>query len=290
MAKQIHGPLGGFVGKLGPLIGYRWRGRWCVRTRPQHVHNPRTEAQQRHRSLFRAEVQLAARMRWPIAMALTDEARRRHMTAQNLFVRLNHGLWKPADNPACEAAPDYSRLQLSTGRLEAVCGVRAEVDADGVLRVRFDRCRPEQRAYAYDEVFLYAYSPSAGAGYLFNSVYRRTGRIDVLPPDWLQTDDLQLYLMCRSSDGRWSATVHAGLHERLHADEFVVEAVGIGHKLVMGAALHNAAVVEHHDKVGMADGREAVGDDYGGAPPHDGVEALLHSVLALGVESRGGLV
>ena len=211
MAKQIHGPLGGFVGKLGPLIGYRWRGRWCVRTRPQHVHNPRTEAQQRHRSLFRAEVQLAARMRWPIAMALTDEARRRHMTAQNLFVRLNHGLWQPADNPACAAAPDYSRLQLSTGRLEAVCGVRAEVDADGVLRVRFDRCRPEQRAYAYDEVFLYAYSPSAGAGYLFNSVYRRTGRIDVLPPDWLQTDDLQLYLMCRSSDGRWSATVHAAV-------------------------------------------------------------------------------
>ena len=218
MAKQIHGPLGGFVGKLGPLIGYRWRGRWCVRTRPQHVHNPRTEAQQRHRSLFRAEVQLAARMRWPIAMALTDEARRRHMTAQNLFVRLNHGLWKPADNPevpeapdypGCAFEPDYSRLQLSTGRLEAVCGVRAEVDADGVLRVRFDRCRPEQRAYAYDEVFLYAYSPSAGAGYLFNSVYRRTGRIDVLPPDWLQTDDLQLYLMCRSSDGRWSATVHA---------------------------------------------------------------------------------
>ena len=218
MAKQIHGPLGGFVGKLGPLIGYRWRGRWCVRTRPQHVHNPRTEAQQRHRSLFRAEVQLAARMRWPIAMALTDEARRRHMTAQNLFVRLNHGLWQPADNPevpetpdypGCAFAPDYSRLQLSTGRLEAVCGVRAEVDADGVLRVRFDRCRPEQRAYAYDEVFLYAYSPSAGAGYLFNSVYRRTGRIDVLPPDWLQTDNLQLYLMCRSSEGRWSATVHA---------------------------------------------------------------------------------
>ncbi len=224
MAKQIHGPLGGFVGKLGPLIGYRWRGRWCVRTRPQHVHNPRTEAQQRHRSLFRAEVQLAARMRWPIAMALTDEARRRHMTAQNLFVRLNHGLWKPADDPACARAPAYSRLQLSTGRLEAVCGVRAGVDADGVLRVRFDRCRPEQRAYAYDEVFLYAYSPSAGAGYLFNSVYRRTGRIDVLPPDWLQTDDLQLYLMCRSSDGRWSATVHATTdgadEERRHHNDY----------------------------------------------------------------------
>ena len=233
MAKQIHGPLGGFVGKLGPLIGYRWRGRWCVRTRPQHVHNPRTEAQQRHRSLFRAEVQLAARMRWPIAMALTDEARRRHMTAQNLFVRLNHGLWQPADNPevpeapdypGCAFAPDYSRLQLSTGRLEAVCGVRAAVDADGVLRVRFDRCRPEQRAYAYDEVFLYAYSPSAGAGYLFNSVYRRTGRIDVLPPDWLQTDDLQLYLMCRSSDGRWSATVHATTagtaEERRHHNDY----------------------------------------------------------------------
>ena len=213
MAKQGRMVLSGFSGRLGSVIGYRRGGTWCVRSMPQQVHNPRTEAQQRHRSLFRAEVQLAARMRWPVVMALTDLARERHMTAQNLFVRLNHRLW---DEGALTV--DYSRLQLSLGPLAPVAVTGVEL-GDDVLTVSFEPCRQWQRAARYDEVFLYAYSPSAGAGYLFNSVYRYTKRISVVLPQWLQTNDIQLYLLCRSSRGEWSATTHAALADRHDGDE-----------------------------------------------------------------------
>ena len=46
MAKQTNGTLGGFVGKLGPVVGYRWKNVWCVRSQSRIVNNPRTEAQQ----------------------------------------------------------------------------------------------------------------------------------------------------------------------------------------------------------------------------------------------------
>ena len=199
MGKQIHGILGGFSGRVGSMIGYRRGGRWCLRSMPQHVHNPRTEAQQRHRSLFRAEVQLAARMRWPITMALTDLARERHMTAQNLFVKINHPIF------------DYSRLQLSMGPVAPVEATGAGLDADGVLTVGFETDATHRMARRYDEVYLYAYSPSAGAGYLFNSVYRHKKKISILMPDWLQNADIQLYFMVRSSKGLWSATTHCTL-------------------------------------------------------------------------------
>ena len=241
MAKQGRMVLSGFSGRIGSVIGYRRGGRWCLRSMPQQVHNPRTEAQQRHRSLFRAEVQLAARMRWPVTMCLTQLARERHMTAQNLFVRMNHPLW---DEGALTV--DYGCLQLSTGTLApvAVTGVElcppqslrtAPLDkwsngqepvAAAALPLDKGKC-PEggwgailtvsfepnptrsHRAGRYDEVFLYAYSPSAGAGYLFNSVYRYTKHISVVLPQWLQTDDTHLYIMCRSNRDEWSATTHA---------------------------------------------------------------------------------
>ena len=228
MAKQIQGVLGGFSGRVGSVIGYRRGGRWCLRSMPQQVHNPRTEAQQRHRSVFRAEVQLAARMRWPVAMCLTQPARERHMTAQNLFVRLNNGCFRSApvtdgSDAACRVDTDYGRLQLSLGPLApvAVTGAVAEPLGDGgalALTVGFDPCLQGRRAGRYDEVYLYAYSPGAGAGYLFNSVYRYTKRVTALLPDWLQCDDLQLYLMCRSSRGEWSATVHAALDTKPDTD------------------------------------------------------------------------
>jgi hypothetical protein len=41
-----------FSGALGPVIGYTVRGHRYLRTMPAHVANPRSEAQQRHRSHF----------------------------------------------------------------------------------------------------------------------------------------------------------------------------------------------------------------------------------------------
>lgn len=63
-----------------------------------------------------------------------------------------------------------------------------------------------------------------------------------------------------------------------------------GHEFLVGAALYDAAFVEHADKVGVFNGGEAVGYYLGGTAVHQSVEGLLHEFLALGIEGGGGLV
>jgi hypothetical protein len=89
MAKFSNGFMGPFSGKLGPAVGYTWNGKWCMRSYQKYIKNPRTEAQQAHRAMFKQEVQLAARMRQVISRTMTDPARENGMTAYNLFVKIN---------------------------------------------------------------------------------------------------------------------------------------------------------------------------------------------------------
>ena len=58
----------------------------------------------------------------------------------------------------------------------------------------------------------------------------------------------------------------------------------------MIAALDDLAVLQHHDRVGVAHGGEAMGNDKGGAILHQGVHALLDMALGSGVDRGGGLV
>ena len=64
MAKQTAGFMGGFHGRLGPAVGYMWRGQWCVRAYNPAPRNPRTPEQVAHREMFKREVQLASHMSW----------------------------------------------------------------------------------------------------------------------------------------------------------------------------------------------------------------------------------
>jgi hypothetical protein len=56
------------------------------------------------------------------------------------------------------------------------------------------------------------------------------------------------------------------------------------------AGLDDAAVVEHGDLVGVADGGQAVRDGDGGSALGQGVEGLLDGPFGFGVQSAGGLV
>ncbi len=93
----------------------------------------------------------------------------------------------------------------------------------------------------------------------------------------------------RSVQGRVSGPRrHAGGRE-LERMEAPVHAV-VRQELVVGAFLHDAALVEHGDPMGEADGGQAVGDEDDGPPLGEVGESLLDDVLALGVEIGGRLV
>ena len=58
----------------------------------------------------------------------------------------------------------------------------------------------------------------------------------------------------------------------------------------MGALLGDAAVLEHDDPAGLADGGEAMGDHDRGAPGEQPAQGLLDAALGVQVDVGGGLV
>ena len=58
----------------------------------------------------------------------------------------------------------------------------------------------------------------------------------------------------------------------------------------LAAALDDAALLQHHDAVCIADGGQAVRNDKAGAAVHQAVHAALHQRFGAGIDGGGGLV
>ena len=186
MAKQTFGILDGYCGTVGPVIGYQWRGRWCLRSRPRRVHNPQTERQQEHRMLFRDMVQMASRMNHTLRVGFRAAALEEKMTEGNLFVKMNKALFSPQ-------GIDYEGLQVSAGPVAPVEFTRAEVDGDMVLHTEFAKNPLHLSASGDDQVFVYAYCPALGRGVLSAPAYRRSKRLDMSLPDEFAGQELHFY-------------------------------------------------------------------------------------------------
>ena len=89
MAKQRFGINDAYRGTVGTVIGYEWRGRWCLRAKPLRVRNPRTVKQQNNRLLFKQMVRLASSMKMVLRKGLRKRSLEQHMTECNQFVKYN---------------------------------------------------------------------------------------------------------------------------------------------------------------------------------------------------------
>ena len=263
MARLDNGFLGGFSGRLGPAVGYGRLGRWYVRALPRQVANPRTEAQQEHRAMFKQEVQLAAQMRWAVNVGMKGVAHQMGLTAQNLFVKANQQAFGMAEGLL---QVDYPALQVSLGPVAPITITEATLNEDNVLTVHFEKNPEHRAASAYDSVYLWIYSPAAGKGYLTNAVYRRAKRFDVLLPEWLTptpqsfgqppsgrgaSDELHLYAFVQDEEGRCSTTAYcaANFSSANYADYANLLSQGVGELDEFGELTMASAEEKQDDKI-----------------------------------------
>ena len=172
-------------------------------------------------------------------------------------------------------------------------------NADAVIST-LDPCRAADGSSSYDEVTVgehLAQKLGGSRGLELNAhAEREASRIrDRVPP---RPDD-----RAAPSDSRHAVDAHAvaevplahrgSRHGRrrgeLRAVELGVLAVEC-EEFVVRALLDDAAVVEHDDRVGGADGRQPVGDHQGGPSVQRRVERGLHGGFGTGVEARCRLV
>lgn len=206
MARIDEGILGGFSGRVGMVVGYRWRGRWCMRA---HVEgrNPRTARQQAHRRQFGQQVRLAGHFNWLLRETMQEESLQRHMTPCNLFVHSNQHAFGEADGGL---SVQWEQLVLATGPVAPVAFTQIEITDRTTLTLSFERNPLRLRANGYDRVSVFVYSPVLEQGFWSAPVYRRAGRLAVALPDLFAGEEVQLWGLVQDREGRWADSLYIG--------------------------------------------------------------------------------
>ena len=232
MAKQTAGFMGGFHGRLGPAVGYMWRGQWCVRAYNPAPRNPRTPEQVAHREMFKREVQLASHMSWAINLSFKEVSYNMGMTPYNLFVHLNQHAFSLVERDQSGAnqhafslvgrdqsganqpnevvdgifTVDYRKLILSTGPLQEAVYEAPEWTSDNVLTVKLGRSSGDR----HDYVRLYVYCPDLETGILTAPVYRKAKQISAMLPDRFAGREVHVYGLVYNDEGVWAETTYVG--------------------------------------------------------------------------------
>ena len=207
MAKQRFGINDAYRGTVGTVIGYEWRGKWCLRSRPLRVRNPRTAKQQNNRLLFKQMVDLASHMKMALRKGLRGVSLGMHITECNLFVKRNKECFSL--DAEGQLVVDWERLIVSEGELVAPVFQAASLQTGSVV-VPFAPCAEGERASGDDEVYLYAYCPEMEQGVLSAPAYRRMGSVQLTLPERWQGKEVHLYGFAVDYEGNASDTTYIG--------------------------------------------------------------------------------
>lgn len=207
MGKQIGGINGPFLGKVGNIVGYQWKGRWVMRSVAKEFHDAKTELQMEQRSRLGAAMSFAARLRDILLIGFKQVANEARMTEYNYFYKTNNDClaWDGE-----HLTVDYEHLRLSEGPVAPVRFGAVEVVGEMTLAIDFEK-NPEHRVSgSNDRVYVAAICASRGEAVLSLPVYRRMKRITVpLPLAW-EGLDVCLYGFVQDNAGRTSESMYIG--------------------------------------------------------------------------------
>lgn len=158
------GILDGFVGKVGTVVGSFWKSKPVMRAYKRQISDRNSEAQQLIRTRFSAIGSLAGAFHTAIKLGFKQVAKAKKMTEGDIFVKENWG-YVHAETPGA-ATVDYTELVLAKGNLpEAQFGATSFADPLSV-EVPMTDSSDVIGADPRDKVYLFVYSPEAGAGML----------------------------------------------------------------------------------------------------------------------------
>lgn len=204
MAKISNGINDGFRGKVGTVVGYMWRGQWCMRAKPRFYHDAKTEAQLEHRALFKATVAYAGQVKEVLHVGLHRPALDAHKTECNYFLKINNGCFSMSDYGLVIF---YEILRVSEGPVAPVAFRVPEWVDERTVTVAFEKNPERRRANSDDKVYVAVFNATSGEATLSLPVYRRMKSITVALPEGWERKDVYLYGFVQDNDGRTSDSV-----------------------------------------------------------------------------------
>ncbi len=150
MADMKNGPLGGFTGTLGGLVGYYIRGKHCVRSRPKKHQAPASPLQIIQRERFKLMMDFLK----PLACFINDvhKGHFKSMNGYNKIFSLNIQEAISGDPP--EGKIDFQKLQLSRGCLQPAGRMKVSCGGPGFLVFSWSDDSNRMNARSDDPLFV----------------------------------------------------------------------------------------------------------------------------------------
>lgn len=201
MGKQHKGIADGFQGTVGPVVGYMWRGKWCLRSRPVYVRDPRTENQLNARAKLAATVRLASSLRPALRLGMHRCALERHLTESNYFIQANRASLQWDGE---HLAVDHAALLLADGPLPGVQFAEPRAESAHVVAVDYTTPAGEPMADDADLVYLAAWCPEMDACRVAAPAFRSDGSVKIYLSRYWSGHPVWLYGWVQDSDGQSS--------------------------------------------------------------------------------------
>jgi hypothetical protein len=216
MGKLYQGIEGPFSGKVGPVVGYMWKSRACIRSYRCHVNYPDTADQQQQRNWFVGMVRFAAQATEALKLGLAQQAAAARMTEGNLFVLKNKQHFHREDD---SVTIDYSKLQIAAGSATDVYFHKPRFEQNETIVVDFEKNSLSLKASADDRVYVYIYATGCAQGLLAAPVSRRDKQLRIaLPHEW-SGQEVHLYGFVVDRDGRASNSTYIGVGRVNHYED-----------------------------------------------------------------------
>lgn len=210
MAKQIEGINGGFCGRVGTVIGYQWRGKWCMRSYPRHIRDARTPLQLEQRAWFKQAVGFASRLTEALRAGLRERSKALHLTEGNLFVALNKQCLVLEEG---HLRVDYENLVLSDGMVAPVGFGEMELTVSEErfkLKVDFEPNPLKLPNHGGDKVFLAVLCEGRNESILTAPALRRDKTIAYTLPACWAGSVVHVYGFAQDYAGEASASQYLG--------------------------------------------------------------------------------
>ena len=186
MARTNQGILGGYIGKVGTVVGYISRGKSFLRAYQSIVHNPKTLRQQIVRSRFSKLGEITPGFNAAIAIGLNPLAQQMRCSIPNAFYHVN---WDAVTGNAPSAVTvDYLNIKVAKGSLPGVTFGSADFEESLEVSCPFTSVEGQYGTDSNDEAFLFVYSTALKSGIISQGNKRSEGNALVqVPSGWAGT-------------------------------------------------------------------------------------------------------
>lgn len=173
MAVIKNGPNGSFSGKVGSVVGYKWKGIDVIRGLPRKSKKPRSEARLANEQAMKLIMGVLKPLKLLIRMGFRYAAEPLNMSAFNLALSVNKKKAIKGQYPDLEI--DWNNLQISQGDLAGVKNLTAEW-TDAGLRVSWAKDIGNAPGHATDLLSIAVYWSAKDFWHpFFNTAIRDAG-------------------------------------------------------------------------------------------------------------------